>query len=192
MLIDHLIVEAQNYEQMFNDILKRNPNPQLRRQIAVSIGWARRTLRKNDRIVWFLRWMKLSLSPTTASPGVVGTTNSGVWQPPGAPGPGAMPQQYNRRFATAYAHGDVMPVPALKQRLEHFLQPARAGNPVPRLPGREPASGVRPIRPLRGRRGGSGPRRNSPSSRHRRSDEVLDRVYGWVCVVWLLPRGAVR
>lgn len=127
MIIDHVIIEAQNYEAMFNDLL--TINPQLRQQIAEQIDWARRVLRKNDRIVWFLRWVKFWLvSASTAS----GSTTSG---PAGAStaaapsldstatpagGVGAM-QPYNRRFGAAYGAADVMPPPALKQRLQHFL-----------------------------------------------------------------------
>jgi len=128
MFIEHVIVEAQNYEGMFADILKTSPNPQLRRQIVDNIDWARRTLRKNDRIVWFLRWVKLWLSSAGAASGT-NTSPPGTLQV-GAPGSrsavtpsgGPIPiQQYNRRFATAHGAGDVMPSPALKQRLEHFL-----------------------------------------------------------------------
>ena len=119
MLIDHVIVEAQNYQEMFNDIFKLNPNPQLRRQIADNIDWARRTLRKNDRIVWFLRWVKLWASSAGAAAGITSTALTSAPQD-GAPVPGAM-QQYNRRFGTAYGQGDVVSPPALKQQLEHFL-----------------------------------------------------------------------
>jgi hypothetical protein len=86
MFIDHVIVEAQNYEGMFTDILKTSPNPQLRRQIVDNIDWARRTLRKNDRIVWYLRWAKLWLSSAGAASGTTNTSSPGVSQV-GAPGP---------------------------------------------------------------------------------------------------------
>ena len=70
MFIEHIIQEAQNYEGMFTDILKLNADPRLRQQITQDIDWARKTLRKNDRIVWFLRWMKLWLSSTGAASGI--------------------------------------------------------------------------------------------------------------------------
>ena len=59
MIIDQIIQEAQNYEGMFNDILKRDTDPRLRQQITQDIIWARKILRKNDRIIWFLRWAKI-------------------------------------------------------------------------------------------------------------------------------------
>jgi hypothetical protein len=59
MIIDHIIQEAQNYEAMFNDILKVGSGPRLRQEITRDINWARKTLRKNDRIIWFLRWLKI-------------------------------------------------------------------------------------------------------------------------------------
>jgi hypothetical protein len=119
MNIDHIIQEAQNYEGMFADLLKLNPDPRLRQQIKVDIDWARKTLRKNDRIVWFLRWVKLSLSPTGAGSGVASPSSPNSMQHD-ALRREAM-QQQNRRFGTEYGQGDLMGSPALKQRLGHFL-----------------------------------------------------------------------
>ena len=59
MISDDIIQEAQNCEVMFNDILKLDSNPRLHREITRDINWARKTLRKNDRIIWFLRWSKI-------------------------------------------------------------------------------------------------------------------------------------
>jgi len=118
MIIEQVIREAQNYEGMFNDILKLNADPRLRQQITQDINWARKTLRKNDRIVWFLRWVKVWL---------ISTTGSGVAT---AKFPGAMQhdslrrdaiQQQNSRLGPAPGQDDLMPSPALKQRLEHFM-----------------------------------------------------------------------
>ncbi len=126
MFIDHIIIEAQNYEAMFDGLLRLNP--QLRQQIAVQIDWARRVLKKNDRIVWFLRWVKLWF----LSAGVTGmpSTNPANTTAAGVTGLGNIPaptgglagmQQHNRRFGTAYGTGDLMSAPALKQQLGHFL-----------------------------------------------------------------------
>ena len=104
MIIDQILQEAQNYEGMFNDILKLNADPRLRHQITQDIDWARKILRKNDRIVWFLRWMKLWLSSTVATSGIA-----------------AALQQQNQRFGTTYAPGDLIGSPALKQQLENFM-----------------------------------------------------------------------
>ena len=70
MIIDQIVQEAQNYEGMFTDIFKLNPDPRLRQQIKLDITWARKTLRKNDRIVWFLRWVKVWLISTATGSGV--------------------------------------------------------------------------------------------------------------------------
>lgn len=80
--------EAQNYESMFNDVFKWNTlenmkrvNPSyadeydkpehiehvqqkhdvLKAIIADHIKWARTHLKKNDRIIWYLRWIKALL-----------------------------------------------------------------------------------------------------------------------------------
>jgi hypothetical protein len=109
MIIDQIVQEAQNYEGMFNDILKLNADPRLRHQITQDIEWARKTLRKNDRIVWFLRWVKVWLIWTATGSGVAA-----------AAFPGAL-QRQNRRLGAAPGQNDLVPSPALKQQLEHFL-----------------------------------------------------------------------
>jgi hypothetical protein len=108
MIIDQIVQEAQNYEGMFNDILKLNADPRLRHQITQDIDWARRTLRKNDRIVWFLRWVKVWVISTTTGSGVAA-----------AAFPGAL--QQNRRLGAAPGQDDLAPSPALKQQLDHFM-----------------------------------------------------------------------
>ena len=69
------LVEAQNYDEMFNSVYKildakdSNNDPwaglQLeqahKQQIGEYIKWAKKTLKKNDRIVWFLKWVKISV-----------------------------------------------------------------------------------------------------------------------------------
>ena len=90
MISDDIIHEAQNYEVMFNDILKIDTNPRLRQEITRDINWARKTLRKNDRIIWFLRWSKIwyQLSGGIWAGGRANTSLS------------AALQQYNQRFQT--------------------------------------------------------------------------------------------
>jgi len=119
MIIDQIVQEAQNYEGMFNDILKLNADPRLRQQITQDIDWARKILRKNDRIVWFLRWVKVWLISTATGSGVAAAASPGALQRD-ALRREAM-QQQNRRLGTTYAQGDLIGSPALKQQLEHFL-----------------------------------------------------------------------
>ena len=118
MIIDQIIQEAQNYEVMFNDILKIDTDPRLRQEITRDINWARKTLRKNDRIIWFLRWSKIwyQLSGGIWAGGRANTSLSGALQ------------QYNQRFQTRYVAGDLRSPPVLKTQLEHFL-----GLPVPEI-----------------------------------------------------------
>jgi hypothetical protein len=118
MIIEQIIQEAQDYEGMFNDILKVNPDPRLSEQIKEDVNWARKTLRKNDRIVWFLRWAKLWYQ-----------LSGGIWAG-GSADPirsGAL-QQYNRRFRAGYLAGDLRSPPAMKAQLTHFL-----GLPIPEI-----------------------------------------------------------
>jgi hypothetical protein len=111
MLLDQIIQEAQNYEQMFNDILKLNADPRLRQQISQHVDWARKILRKNDRIIWFLRWSKLWYQ-----------LSGGIWTG-GAADPslsGAL-QQFNLRFQTTYLPGDLRSPPVMRTQLAHLL-----------------------------------------------------------------------
>jgi hypothetical protein len=132
MIIDQIIQEAQNYEGMFNDIFKLDADPRLRQQITQDINWARKTLRKNDRITWFLRWSKIwwQLSGGIWSGGRADMSLSGALE------------QYNRRFQAAYVAGDLRSPPVMKTQLEHFLEPANPGNPELRLSDRKPSPTV--------------------------------------------------
>jgi hypothetical protein len=124
MIVDQIIQEAQDYEGMFNDIFKldaspgtgesgasRQADPRLRQEITQDINWARKTLRKSDRIIWFLRWSKIwyQLSGGIWSGGRADAALSGALQ------------QYNRRFQTGYLAGDLLSPPVMKQQLGHFL-----------------------------------------------------------------------
>ena len=111
MIIDQIIQEAQNYEVMFNDILKLDSNPRLHREITRDINWARKTLRKNDRIIWFLRWSKIwyQLSGGIWAGGRADSSLSGALQ------------QYNQRFQTGYVATDLRSPPVMIVQLEHFL-----------------------------------------------------------------------
>ena len=118
MIIEQIIQEAQDYDGMFQDILKSSPDPRLREQIKQDINWARKTLRKNDRIIWFLRWSKLwyQLSGGVWAAGIADPAQSGALQ------------QYNRRFQTGYLAGDLRSPSVMKAQLSHFL-----GLPIPEI-----------------------------------------------------------
>lgn len=48
---------AANYEDMFKQLLAFEPK--LKPDVKREIDWAKSTLRKSDRIVWYLRWVRL-------------------------------------------------------------------------------------------------------------------------------------
>src|ERR1700730_16676422 len=111
MISDDIIQEAQNYEAMFSDILKADTDRRLRQEITRDINWARKTLRKNDRIIWFLRWSKIwyQLSGGIWAGGRADSSLSGALQ------------QYNQRFQTGYVAGELRSPPVMIVQLEHFL-----------------------------------------------------------------------
>ena len=111
MISDDIIREAQNYEAMFSDILKADTDRRLRQEITRDINWARKTLRKNDRIIWFLRWSKIwyQLSGGIWAGGRADSSLSGALQ------------QYNQRFQTGYVAGELRSPPVMIVQLEHFL-----------------------------------------------------------------------
>jgi hypothetical protein len=119
MIIEQIIQEAQNYEGMFNDILKVSPDLRLREQIKQDVNWARKTLRKNDRIVWFLRWSKAWYQ---SSGGIVEPSRSGALQ------------QYNRRFQTTYVAGDLSSPQINESAAFAFPGPADPRDPELRFP----------------------------------------------------------
>jgi len=112
MIIEQIIQEA-DYEGMFNDILATSPDPRLREQIKQDVNWARKTLRKNDRIIWLLRWSRLWYQ---SSSGIAEPSRSGALQ------------QYNWRFQTSYLAGDLRSPAVMKAHLSHFL-----GLPIPEI-----------------------------------------------------------
>ncbi len=60
-----LLVLAIDYHQMFKALLDRAPN--LKPDVDREIDWAKRKLKKQDRIVWYLRWVRLALEKKTAA-----------------------------------------------------------------------------------------------------------------------------
>jgi hypothetical protein len=70
------LTEAQNYEQMFAGVLKILPEEQAawwRETSKHSIKLAKELLRKNDRIAWYLKWVRLDmLNELVGAPGFNG------------------------------------------------------------------------------------------------------------------------
>jgi hypothetical protein len=105
------LYEAIDYHGMFSDIL--SIDPRFKDGIDTSIVWARKTLRKNDRIVWFLRWVKLFYlqrvaSVPNANPKFVEIFKKAL-------------ERYNKQFHTYVGPSSVVEPQVLQRDLEHFL-----------------------------------------------------------------------
>jgi hypothetical protein len=96
------LLEAQDYLGMFNDFIKSNPNS--RTTIDRYVKWARTTLKKNDRIVWFLRFARIELA------GQLRAANSD-----------AELDRLNKKIGTNYSHYDLIPLNNLMTTLAHYL-----------------------------------------------------------------------
>ena len=57
--------EAASYDEMFAQLLATPAGKGLRGNVKDEIDWARRTLRKQDRVTWWLRWYRLWLESRT-------------------------------------------------------------------------------------------------------------------------------
>ena len=77
VLFENMLTEAPNYGDMFNSVLayvreySRSPETDLEKTgeaIKKEIKWAKQTLRKNDRIVWYLRYAKMAMVNRIFSP----------------------------------------------------------------------------------------------------------------------------
>ena len=120
-LIQQMISEAQNYEGMFASLLKKieampdDPRPnytgareKTKKIVEVTsrdyIIWARKTLKKNDRIVWFLRWARYWLE-------------IGVLK---LPADDAL-KELNKKTGTNYTASAYMPIHLIQRDLEHYM-----------------------------------------------------------------------
>ena len=120
-LLQNMILEAQNYEGMFVSLLKKidaipdDPRPnytgarEKTKKIAETtirsyIEWARKTLKKNDRIVWFLRWARYWLE-------------TGVLK---LPAEDAL-KDLNKKTGTNYTASAYMPIHLIQRDLEHYM-----------------------------------------------------------------------
>lgn len=106
------LLEAPNYVGMFNDFIaakdaRNDPTPIIEKYIK----WARQTLKKNDRIVWFLRFVRVELA------GQLRHADSD-----------AELARLNRKLGTHYSRHDLIPVTNLSNTLAHYLS-----MPVPEI-----------------------------------------------------------
>lgn len=103
------LTEGNNYTNMFNDFLGSDDT--VRPAIDKYIKWARANLKKNDRIVWFLRWVRAELA------GRAKHTDSDTEL-----------ERINKRLGTDFTRIDLVPINNLMTNLTHYL-----GMPIPEI-----------------------------------------------------------
>ena len=118
-LVEYLkiVTEASNYLAMFNDMIRNHERG--REFVEPYISWAKTNLKKNDRIVWFLRWVRVEIAQefNTVDP-----------KAKKAESKQAELKKLNKRLGTGYTSYDMLSMSALKQQLVHYL-----GLPIPKL-----------------------------------------------------------
>ena len=87
------IILAYNYEEMFKSILALNPESKF--LIDKEITWAKRSLKKQDRVIWFLRWIRLAIMQELYH--AAGAAGSGRPAEPTSPGEKSREQIYKER-----------------------------------------------------------------------------------------------
>jgi hypothetical protein len=97
-----LLLEAINYLNMFNDFIGTNPNN--RSTIDRYVKWARTTLKKNDRIVWFLRFVRIELA------GSLKYSASDLEL-----------EKLNTRLTTTFSRHNLIPLNNLMTSLTHYM-----------------------------------------------------------------------
>lgn len=102
LAVESPLTEAQNYISMFNDFIGTDESSKA--TIQKYIDWARSNLRKNDRIVWFLRWVRVELA------GRIKHLDSD-----------AELDKLNRRMKAGYSRHDMVPINNLMTNLQHYL-----------------------------------------------------------------------
>ncbi len=94
--------ENQNYISMFNDFIAGDVgNKEL---IGKYISWAKSTLKKSYRIVWFLRWVRVELAGRNKHL----DTDTEL-------------SKLNKKLKTSYTRNDLIPISNLMTNLNHFL-----------------------------------------------------------------------
>jgi len=105
--LEQVLNEAQDYTGMFNRV-QNAPSPKMydnkfREAVDKYVSWARFNLKKNDRIVWFLRWARYDLSCS------IGANKQD------------MLAELNGNIGTSYTEADIIPIGQLMRELQHFV-----------------------------------------------------------------------
>ena len=111
-LCSKFLVTAADYGPMFKVLLAVDPGA--KGQVDNAIGWARMFLKKQDRIVWFLRWVRAALAADMPASG------------PELPSGTEMPVRQDVRAFRRALDADIrllggFTVRSLKQAMEHYL-----------------------------------------------------------------------
>jgi len=112
-----LLVLAVDYHQMFKALLAKVPS--IKANVDREIAWAKDKLRKQDRITWYLRWVRLHLIHDLETYGGI--------NPPRDTGipPGTTEKELKALGAKAgktYTEHDLMiDLPQIKSQLQHFM-----------------------------------------------------------------------
>ena len=101
--------KGSTYLGMFNDFII--DNAKAKQSVEKYINWARQNLKKNDRVVWFLRWVRVELAGSTKH------TDSEHEL-----------QRLNKRLGTNFGSYDLVPLNNLMTNLVHLL-----GLPIPQM-----------------------------------------------------------
>jgi hypothetical protein len=106
------LLQAADYTPMFKVLLAVDPGA--KGQVDNAIGWARMFLKKQDRIVWFLRWVRAALAADMPESG------------PELPSGTEMPVRQDVRAFRKALDADIrllsgFTVRSLKQAMEHYL-----------------------------------------------------------------------
>lgn len=99
--IDTFKTAAPDYEGMFKSVLTLTPEAEAEygQRVKAEIAWARKDLKKQDRIVWWLRWFRLAIlddmqKDLPLKPGQGWSPSSGTEQPQ----PDAQPSKVEQTF----------------------------------------------------------------------------------------------
>jgi hypothetical protein len=104
------LIESQDYENMFTsflDDIQKNERTSYKynsyqESVKDGIEWAKKVLKKNDRIVWFLRFVRFEITKE-------------------AFGRDKALQDFNRLAKTNFSLNDMMSIYQMQLKLEHFM-----------------------------------------------------------------------
>ena len=103
------LLTAADYSPMFKGLLKVDPGA--KGQVDHAMGWAKSFLKKQDRIVWFLRWVRVALAESLIeSPG---------WGNLATSSPEAI--AFRKALEPDIRHLGGYTLRSLKESLEHYL-----------------------------------------------------------------------